>query len=367
MQQNLSEKIQSFKDSIQKFPVRNSKEFEDFAGFIYAYDEFSKPGQQGKNDASVEKQHFKKQYLYHLEKLWTHILMEFSELYWFCDDHGFNDELCKKYLNGGLNIQNVKTKIKTAIENNELKSFFAAFLLADGKASKEFDNSVKIVFRNEDNKQKLWKDINEKVQKTKLWSKKRYQTIQLKYLIDNIKSLKETMNKIFTNQYIDITSDPVASIACEMLYGFCLDGFKNINKFINALYDYDDKALYFVCLQHPLEKTKGFLSNAIKMRNEMFHFERFFTGGGMRISFARELWFDWIQQLTRSMFFPEALVISAFNVSKENRFSDSIIKELEDFIIALSCDMKVDTLNMQKIYEQQTNTFSEYIKQISNK
>lgn len=44
---------------------------------------------------------------------------------------------------------------------------------------------------------------------------------------------------------LDLESNPLVSIACEMLYGFCLNIFKNIIKHIDSLYDYNDESLYY--------------------------------------------------------------------------------------------------------------------------
>ena len=54
------------------------------------------------------------------------------------------------------------------------------------------------------------------------------------------------MGSIFNGKDVNTQSNPIVSIACEMLYGFCLEGFRRIKKFLGNMYDYQDQTLYFL-------------------------------------------------------------------------------------------------------------------------
>jgi hypothetical protein len=178
-------------------------------------------------------------------------------------------------------------------------------------------------------------------------SLKRYEIVQLDHTMENIDRLKKELGQIFDGQYVDVRSQPVVSIACEMLYGFCLEGFKRIKKFLGNMYDYQDQTLYFFIPNHPLEKVDTLLEHAIGMRNEMFHFERTFRMGENPV-FVRMIWFPSIQQLSFGTYFPDAIVISPSGSRTEASMSNPSSKELQKLRNAMAKDLPRDenSLNM---------------------
>ena len=107
-----------------------------------------------------------------------------------------------------------------------------------------FNKAVEIVFNNDAEGIQIWHDAYTKFM-GHIESIKRDQINQIQYSIANINLLKEEADKIFDGQNIGIRINPIVAIACEMLYGFCSDSFKGINKFINLLHDYTDQTLYY--------------------------------------------------------------------------------------------------------------------------
>ncbi|MBA8667709.1 hypothetical protein H1Q59_07385 [Holosporaceae bacterium 'Namur'] len=165
----------------------------------------------------------------------------------------------------------------------------------------EFLKLQDIVFIDNTEAKKYWELAYKKVATGHICYLKRYQIIQVTHLSAALDDLKRITSNIYDGKGIDIQLDPIASIACEMVYGFCLQGFKNISKYSDLLYDYQDQSLYFYAYQHPLEKMKSYMDLSIKMRNQIFHFERVFREP-MSIEFCREIWFSVIQDLTHGMF-----------------------------------------------------------------
>lgn len=222
-----------------------------------------------------------------------------------------------------------------------LKNFVAGEIVS----KEDFHKAVAVVFKNNVDTAQIWHDAYTKFM-GHINSIKRDQITQLEYSIANIESLKDTAAKIFDGRGIDTQVNPVISIACEMLYGFCSDSFKSINKFINLLHDYSDETLYFFAYKHPLKEVQGTLDIAVQIRHQMFHFEQVFNGEDIFLS--RMIWFSMIQNMTHGMFFPEAIVISPDGVSKQEMFSESSLEKLTKFMVTLKNDLgrNPDTLNM---------------------
>lgn len=231
------------------------------------------------------------------------------------------------------------------INLNSYKKILEEFLEGKLNPKEKFDQAVKIIFSQDPSAIQIWHDAYTKFM-GHINSIKRDQITQLEYSIANIKLLKDTASKIFDSRGIDTQVNPLVSIACEMLYGFCSDSFKNINKFINLLHDYSDETLYFFAYKHPLKEVQGTLDIAVQVRHQMFHFERVFNGEDIFLS--RMIWFSMIQNMTHGMFFPEAIVISPDGVSKQEMFSESSLEKLTKFMVTLKNDLarNPDTLNM---------------------
>ncbi len=257
------------------------------------------------------------------------------------------DEYMQKLLkdfNADKFLYNVK-KINLTPYKQILKDFI------EGKMppKEEFDKAVKIVFNDHIEGIQLWHDAYTKFM-GHIESIKRDQINQIQYSIANINLLKEEADKIFDGQNIDIRINSIIAIACEMLYGFCSDSFKGINKFINLLHDYTDQTLYYSFIrEHPIQEVSNTLDIAIQIRHQIFHFERAFQGDN--IALCRELWFSMIQNMTHGMFFPEAIVLSPEGVSKQEMFGESSLQKLAKFMKALKQDLGRDpnTLNIYMI------------------
>ena len=213
----------------------------------------------------------------------------------------------------------------------------------------EFDKAVKVVFRNNPDRQKLWEMSYEMLTRKHINSLKRYQIVQLDHTIQNIGRLRLELSDIFDGKHVNVQSNPVVSIACEMLYGFCLEGFKRIKKFLGCMYDYQDQTLYFFIPNHPLEKVEALLKVAILMRNDIFHFERVYRGG-FHVNGLRMIWFSSIQDLTHGTFFPEAIVLSRTGATREAVMSNPTSQELQKLRDVMVKDLPRDE-NSINMYE----------------
>ncbi len=211
----------------------------------------------------------------------------------------------------------------------------------------EFEKAIKVVFRDNSEHQELWKMSYEMLTRRHINSLKRYQIVQLNHTLENIERLRQELGRIFDGKYVNTRSNPIISIACEMLYGFCLEGFKRIKKFLGSMYDYQDQTLYFFIPNHPLEKAETLLKHAIEMRNEMFHFERTFRMGE-NLTFVRMIWFSSIQQLTFGTYFPDAIVIAPSGTRIESSVSNPSVQELQRLRDLMIKDLPRDehSLNM---------------------
>lgn len=258
----------------------------------------------------------------------------------FLDEHEQNVKLTDEFI---ANFIDSIREIDLAPFKTQLQG------LADGSqdvAKEAYEKAVKVVF-GDDEAHKLWSMTYEMITKQRINSLKRYQLVQLEHTLENMARLKATLTPIFDGQRIDMQSDPQVMVAGEMLYGFCLEGFKRISKFLDKMYDYADRTLYFFQPNHPLQQVAALLETAIVIRNDIFHFERVFQGGPT-VGFSRMLWFSAIQNLTFGTYFPEAIVISRQNVSRQPMMSDPTTRELSKLRDTLAADLPRDDdfLNM---------------------
>ena len=216
-------------------------------------------------------------------------------------------------------------------------------------APDDFSEAVQVVFRGNDSVQKNWYDAYAKYHGN-MESFKRDQAVQVEFAIQSIKALKDVANTVYTGTGIDIQSDPVAALACEMQFGFCTNNIKNVMKFIDRMFDYTDKSLYFIFLPHPINETKDILELMVTARNDLFHFERTFNSH-FTIEGHRMTWFSILENLTHGMFFPEAIIISPSGVSKEPRTSDSNLLKLKKYFELVKSSLQINNSDTINIYE----------------
>lgn len=213
----------------------------------------------------------------------------------------------------------------------------------------DFSEAVQVIFRGNDSVQKKWYDAYAKYHGN-MESFKRDQAVQVEFAIQSIESLKDMANTIYTGTGIDIQSDPVAALACEMQFGFCTNNVKSIMKFIGKMYNYTDKSLYFICLPHPIDETKDMLELMVTARNDLFHFERTFNRL-FTIEGHRMVWFSILENLTHGMFFPEAIIISPNGISKEPRISDSNLLKLKKYFELVKNSLQINDSDSINIYD----------------
>ncbi len=246
-----------------------------------------------------------------------------SELGCFLNEHekavGLTREFLKNFLDS-IKIIDIKSF------KEELRKFAIEGI---GELTRdEFEKAIRIVFRDNPEHQKLWNMTYEMLTRNHINSLKRYQIVQLDSTLKNIERLRQKMSSIFNGKNVNTQSNPIISIACEMLYGFCLEGFRRIKKFLGNMYDYQDQTLYFFNPNHPLERVEKLLEHAIEMRNEMFHFERTFSMGENLIC-VRMIWFSSIQQLTFGTYFRNAILIAPSGTRNESSMSNPSVQELQ--------------------------------------
>lgn len=216
-------------------------------------------------------------------------------------------------------------------------------------APDDFSEAVQVVFRGNDSVQKNWYDAYAKYHGN-MESCKRDHATQVEFAIQSIEALKDVTNTVYTGTGIDIQSDPVAALACEMQFGFCTNNIKNVMKFIDRMFDYTDKSLYFIFLPHPINETKDILELMVTARNDLFHFERTFNSP-FTIEGHRMVWFSILENLTHGMFFPEAIIISPNGVSKEPRISDSNLLKLKKYFELVKSSLQINDSDTINIYE----------------
>ena len=213
----------------------------------------------------------------------------------------------------------------------------------------DFSEAVQVVFRGNDPVQKNWYDAYAKYHGN-MESFKRDQATQVEFAIQSIEALKDVANTVYIGTGIDIQSDPVAALACEMQFGFCTNNIKNVMKFIDRMFDYTDKSLYFIFLPHPINETKDILELMVTARNDLFHFERTFNSP-FTIEGHRMVWFSILENLTHGIFFPEAIIISPSGVSKEPRTSDSNLLKLKKYFELVKSSLQINDSDTLNIYE----------------
>jgi uncharacterized protein with HEPN domain len=201
---------------------------------------------------------------------------------------GMNDSILITFIDSikAINVSNYK---------DLLEKIFSDKILEVKKG--EFEKSVRVIFGDNNDCQNLWIMSYEMLIGEELTLLKRYQIIHLEHLIENIEKLKQMVGIIFYEQSIGKQRDLVTYIACEMLYGLCLDGFKKIKKHLIGLYDYKDLNLYFFSNNHLVKRVYDLLETAIDFRNDIFHFETIYRGKET-VEFSRDSWFSFIQELT---------------------------------------------------------------------
>jgi hypothetical protein len=215
----------------------------------------------------------------------------------------------------------------------------------------DFEDAVQVVFSGDDRAQSNWRDVYTKYHHSQIESYKRDQARKVEYAIGSIDILKEITEKIYTDKGIDMQSDPVKAIACEMQYGLCVNNIKSIISFIDQMHDYNDRSLYFVCLPHPIQTTKDILEGLVTARNDLFHFERTFDSG-FTIFGHRLVWFSIIENLTHGIFFSEGIVVSQNGVSIEPVTSASDLSKLKQYLKLVQSSIEQessDTINVYKI------------------
>ena len=253
----------------------------------------------------------------------------------------------------GLN-QEALTNFMNSIRMIDVKPFkeqlkkFATEGIGELKKD-EFEKTIKVVFRDNLEHQKLWYMTYEMLTRRYINSLKRYQIIQLEHTLRNIDRLKQELGSIFDGQYVNTQSNPVVTIACEMLYGFCLEGFRRIKKYLGNMYDCQDQTLYFFIPNHPLEKVEALLKHAIAMRNEMFHFERTFRMMEY-LPPLRMSWFSSIQQLSFGTYFPNAIVMSPSVTRIVPSMSSASVQELQRLRDLIAKDLPRDEHSLN-LYE----------------
>ncbi len=148
-----------------------------------------------------------------------------------------------------------KHEIKNAVNIDEFLYSISKIHLAEHKevlrkfaneeivSKSDFEAAVQIVFRGDDEEQLVWNNAYSKYH-GEIDSLKRDQLAQVEYAVESIDSLKAMADKIHDGRGVDITSDPVTAIACEMQYGLCTNNIKTVMHFIDRMYDYNDKSLY---------------------------------------------------------------------------------------------------------------------------
>ena len=261
-----------------------------------------------------------------------------------------------------LNVLLDQHEIKNAVNIDEFLQSVENIHLAEHKevlrkfaneeivSKRDFEAAVQVVFRNDAEAQLVWNNAYTKYH-GEIDSLKRDQLAQVEYAVESIDSLKTMADEIHDGRGIDIRINPVVAIACEMQYGLCTNNIKTVTHFIERMYDYDDKSLYFICLPHPIKETQGVLDLMVTARNDLFHFERTFAGGPT-IEFHRMIWFSILENLTHGMFFPEGIIITPSGVSREPMTSDSNLMKLKKYLKLVQDSLvqeDTDTINVYAV------------------
>ena len=213
----------------------------------------------------------------------------------------------------------------------------------------DFSEAVQVVFRNNSSDQMNWQDAYAKYHGN-MESFKRDQAVQIEFAIQSIETLKDVANTVHTGTGINIQSNPVVALACEMQFGLCTNNIKSVVKFIDRMFDYTDQSLYFIFLPHPISETKDTLDLMITARNDLFHFERTFDSH-FTIEGHRMVWFSILENLTHGIFFPEAIIISPSGVSKEPRTSDSNLIKLKQYFKLVKQSLQTESSDTINVYE----------------
>jgi hypothetical protein len=261
------------------------------------------------------------------------------------DEKLLKDILADHKQKNDLNID-VFLKSVEVIDLIKYKETLRSFIGEKVVSKSDFDDAVQVVFSDDDRAKSTWRDAYTKYY-SQIESYKRDQARQVEYAIGSIDILKEIAEKIYTGRGLDMESNPVKAIACEMQYGLCVNNIKSIISFIDQMHDYSDKSLYFICLPHPIKTTKDILEGLVTARNDLFHFERTFDGDST-IFGHRFVWFSILEKLTHGMCFLEAIN----GVSREPMTSDSDLFKLKEYLKLVQNSIKQeesDTINVYKI------------------
>ena len=221
------------------------------------------------------------------------------------------------------------------------KETLRTFTEEESVSQDDFSEAVQVVFRDNSLVQMNWHDAYAK-HHGNMESFKRDQAVQVEFAIQSIEALKDVANTVHTGTGINIQSNPVAALACEMQFGLCTNNIKSVVKFIDRMFDYTDLSLYFIYLPHPISETKDMLDLMVTARNDLFHFERTLNNH-FTIEGHRMVWFSILENLTHGIFFPEAIIISPSGVSKEPSTSDSNLLKLKKYFELVKRSLQADS------------------------
>lgn len=229
------------------------------------------------------------------------------------------------------------------------KTILRNFLEEKSVSPSSFKLAVEVVFKNNESAQDKWNSAYDKTQQ-KILSCRQDQATQVKFTIESIEKLKNLTDQLDTGEGIDIVSNPTLSLACEMQFGICSSTTKSVMRFIDKMFDYNDKSLYFIFFPHPIEEAKGILEAIVMHRNNLFHFEKTF-GGEAKIFSQRSDTFSVIENLTQGMFFQEAIILSKAGAATGQCTRESRLLKLKKYFALIQKSLEESALDIINQYD----------------